>query len=128
MVLETRGPLNGFRVLDLAGETGLPCTRFLADLGADVVKVEPPGGDPARDRPPFAGDLSDRERSLYFLHWNANKRGITLNLDTPAGQALFRDLARTADVVVETTRPGTMEARGLSYKDLSAVNPGVVVT
>jgi crotonobetainyl-CoA:carnitine CoA-transferase CaiB-like acyl-CoA transferase len=126
--LMTRGPLNGFRVLDLADETGLPCTRFLADLGADVVKVERPGGDAERQRPPFAGDKPDPERSLYFLHWNANKRGITLNLDAPDGQQLFRELAREADVVVETSRPGTMEARGLGYSDLAAVNPRLVVT
>ncbi len=122
------GILAGFRVLDLADEKGLPCTKFFADLGADVIKVEPPGGDPTRARPPFAGDVADRERSLYFLHWNANKRGITLDLETPDGQALFRQLARTADVVVETFNPGVMARWGLDYAALAALNPGLVVT
>jgi len=122
------GPLSGFRVLDLADETGLPCTRFLADLGADVIKVEQPGGDPTRARPPFADDQPHPERSLYFLHWNANKRGITLDLATPDGQDLFRQLTRTADVVVETFRPGTLEGWGLGYEVLAAENPRVIVT
>src|ERR687885_1946028 len=96
------GILAGFRVLDLADEKGLPCTKFFADLGADVVKVEPPGGDPTRARPPFAGDVPHPERSLYFLHYNANKRSITLNLEHERGQAIFRNLVKTADVVIET--------------------------
>jgi len=122
------GPLIGIRVLDLADEKGLPCTKFFADLGADVIKVEQPGGDPTRSRPPFAGDRPHPERSLYFLHWNANKRGITLDLETPDGQALFRELAKTADVVVETFRPGTMEAWGLGYEALAALNPRLILT
>jgi crotonobetainyl-CoA:carnitine CoA-transferase CaiB-like acyl-CoA transferase len=122
------GPLSGIRVLDLADETGLPCTRFLADLGADVVKIERPGGDPTRARPPFAGDHPHPERSLYFLHWNANKRSVTLDLETPDGQALFRELARTADVVVETFKPGTLDAWGLGYEALAAANPRLILT
>jgi crotonobetainyl-CoA:carnitine CoA-transferase CaiB-like acyl-CoA transferase len=122
------GPLTGFRVLDLADEKGLVCTKFLADVGADVIKVERPGGDATRARPPFAGDLPGSERSLYFLHNNANKRGITLDLDSPDGQRIFRDLAKTADVVVETFPPGTMSHRGLGYDALAAINPGIVVT
>ncbi|MPZ14323.1 MAG: hypothetical protein GEU73_07840 [Chloroflexi bacterium] len=130
MTVEPRvdGPLGGFRVLDLADEKGLPCTRFLADLGADVIKVERPGGDSTRARPPFSEDLPHAERSLYFLHWNANKRGITLNLKEPDGQALFRELVRRADVVVETSQPGTMDRRGLGFAALQAVNPRVVMT
>src|SRR5579871_1834980 len=125
---QTSGPLSGFRVLDLADEKGLPCTRFLADLGADVIKVERPGGDATRSRPPFAQDIPHPERSLYFLHWNANKRGITLDLDSPDGQALFLQLARTADVVVETFRPGTLEDWGLGYEALAAINPRIILT
>jgi crotonobetainyl-CoA:carnitine CoA-transferase CaiB-like acyl-CoA transferase len=122
------GILAGLRVLDLADEKGLACTKFFADLGADVVKIELPGGDPTRARPPFAGDVPHPERSLYFLHYNANKRGITLDLATPDGQALFRDLARTADVVVETFPPGTLDGWGLGYAALSALNPRLVLT
>jgi len=122
------GALEGIRVLDLADEKGLPCTKFLADLGADVIKIEPPSGDATRARPPFAGDIPHPERSLYFLHHNANKRGITLNLASPDGQALFKQLARKADVVVETFAPGTMAGWGLGYSELAAINPRIVVT
>jgi benzylsuccinate CoA-transferase BbsE subunit len=122
------GILSGFRVLDLADEKGLPCTKFFADLGADVIKIEQPGGDPMRGRPPFAQDQAHPERSLYFLHWNANKRGITLDLESPDGQALFRQLARTADVVVETFNPGTLDRWGVGYEALAAENPGIIMT
>jgi crotonobetainyl-CoA:carnitine CoA-transferase CaiB-like acyl-CoA transferase len=120
--------LEGVRVLDLADEKGLPCTKFLADLGADVIKIEEPHGDRTRSRPPFAGDIPHPERSLYFLHYNANKRGITLDLATPDGQRLFQELARTADVVVETFPPGTLEGWGLGYDVLSALNPRIIMT
>ena len=124
----TGGPLEGFRVLDLADEKGSACTRYFADLGADVIKVEPPGGHPTRARPPFAHSQQHPERSLYFLHYNANKRSITLNLDSPDGQSLFRRLAATADVVVETFAPGTMASWGLDYPTLAAIQPRIVVT
>ena len=120
--------LEGVRVLDLADEKGLPCTKFLADLGADVVKIEEPHGDRTRARPPFAGDIPHPERSLYFLHNNANKRGITLDLATPDGQRLFKELARTADVVVETLPPGTMQGWGIGYDALSTINPRLILT
>ncbi len=122
------GILSGIRVLDLADDKGLPCTKFFADLGADVVKIEQPGGDPTRARPPFAQDRPHPERSLYFVHWNANKRGITLDFEQPDGQELFRQLARTADVVVETFNPGVLDRWGLGYEALSALNPGRIMT
>jgi crotonobetainyl-CoA:carnitine CoA-transferase CaiB-like acyl-CoA transferase len=124
--LATGGALEGVRVLDLADEKGLPCTKFLADLGADVIKVEQPGGDESRARPPFAGDVPHPERSLYFLHYNSNKRGITLDLATRDGQELFRRLASTADVLVETFNPRQMDAWGLDYASLSKLNPGLI--
>ena len=120
--LPSGGALEGVRVLDLADEKGLPCTKFLADLGADVVKIEKPGGDESRTRPPFAGDVPHPERSLYFLHYNSNKRGITLDLESPDGQALFRRVAATADVLVETFNPGAMDAWGLDYASLAKLN------
>ena len=120
-------PLTGYRVLDLAQPIGLHCTKLIADMGADVVKVERPGGDPARWLPPFKNDLPHPEHSLYFLHYNTNKRGITLDLETRDGQALFLELARRADVVVETLPPGKMDELGLGYDTLSKRTPGIVV-
>src|ERR671932_2237662 len=87
------------RVLDLADQNGGLCGRILADLGADVVKVEPPGGDPGRRVPPFADDYPEPERSLTWLAGNINKRGITCNLEMASGRALLLRLADRADVL-----------------------------
>ena len=121
-------PLAGLRVLDLADDSGYLCGRALADLGADVVKVEPPDGDPGRRVPPFAGDRDETERGLTWLAGNVNKRGITCNLGRERGRELFRRLAARADVVVETFPPGHLAALGLSHEALSAENPGLVLT
>ena len=120
-------PLSGYRVLDVAGPLGFHCVKLLADMGAEVLKVEPPKGDPARLTPPFKGDVPHPERSLYFLHFNTNKRGITLDLECPDGRAIFQELAARADVLVETFPPGRMEAIGLGYETLSAANPDLVM-
>jgi benzylsuccinate CoA-transferase BbsE subunit len=115
--------LISLRVLDLADESGALCGRILADLGADVIKVEPPGGDPGRHVPPFADDQPDPERSLSWLAANAGKRSITCDLSSPTGRDLFRRLAERADVVV-TTRP---LGPGLAYDDLAERNPRLIV-
>ena len=120
--------LEGVRALDLAGPEGHYCGRVLADLGAEVIKVEPPQGDPARHIGPFKNDQPDPEASLYFINFNTNKKSITLDLTTQQGQEVSRDLARTADAVVESFPPGTMEAWGLSYRELQQVNPGLIMT
>src|SRR5947208_2712507 len=83
-------PLGGLRVLDLADDSGSVCGRILADLGADIVKVEPPGGDPGRRVPPFADNRPEPERSLSWLAANVNKRGITCHLGLVSGRELFR--------------------------------------
>ena len=124
---DEESPLSGYRVLDLAGPLAFHCVKLLADMGADVVKIEPPGGDQARRIPPFKDDLLHPEKSLYFLHYNTNKRGITLNLDSRDGRAIFLELARSADVVVETFRPGRMDELGLGYSVLIAENPGLIM-
>ena len=121
------GPLLPYRVLDLAGPPGLHCTKLLADLGADVIKVEPPAGDMSRRVPPFKDDLPHRETSLYSLHFNTNKRGITLDVASADGHAILLALARQADVVVETYPPAESDRLGLSYARLSAANPRLVV-
>jgi len=120
--------LAGRRVLDLAGEPGMYCGKLLADMGADVIKVEPPGGDPARNLPPFFRDQPGPDHSLTFLYQNTSKRGITLDLAREEGRDLFRRLARCADLVVETFPPDHLEHLGLGYDALSRDNPGIVLT
>lgn len=121
------GPLAGLRVLELADETGQFCGKLLGDLGADVVKIEPAGGEPCRRIGPFLDDVPHPERSLSFWYYNTSKRGITLSLDTADGRALFRRLAGTADVIVETFRPGKLVSLGLGYEALRDHNPGLIL-
>ncbi len=121
------GPLAGLRVLELSDEKGQFCGKLMGDLGADVVKIEPPGGEPNRHVGPFLDDIPHPDRSLSFWYYNTSKRAITLNLDTPDGRALFRRLAAGADVILETCRPGTLSALGIGYEALSADNPRLVM-
>ena len=123
--------LDGVRVLDLSRVLAGPwCTQTLADLGADVVKVERPGvGDDTRGwGPPFlpAADGSDSAESAYFLGANRNKRSITCDLSSTQGQQLIRDLAARADVLVENFKVGDMQRYGLDYSSLKAINPKLV--
>ncbi len=100
------GPLAGLRVLELADEKGQFCGKLLGDLGADVVKVEPPGGEAARRVGPYLDDIPHPDRSLSFWYYNTSKRGITLDLETAEGRGLFKRLADEADIVLETRQPG----------------------
>jgi crotonobetainyl-CoA:carnitine CoA-transferase CaiB-like acyl-CoA transferase len=118
-------PLAGLRVVDLADEKGELCGRLLADLGADVIRLEPPGGALSRALPPFA---PGGEASLYFAVRNAGKRGAVVDLETKAGRARLDALLGGADVLVESTRPGTLERLGLGAETLLARHPGLVVT
>lgn len=121
--------LDDLLVLDLSqGIAGPLCARLLGDFGADVIKVEPPGGECGRRIPPFFQDDPHLEKSLFFLLTNLNKRGIVLDLEQPDGAALFRRLARQADVIVESFPPGYLAARGLDHDALAADNPGLVMT
>ena len=120
--------LGHLRVLDLAGASGQPAGRILADWGADVIKIEPPGGDPARLMAPFAGGDPHREKSLFFLHNNTNKRSAVLDVRTPDGAEAFKRLVSEADVVLETFKPGLMATLGLDYERLSALNPALIMT
>jgi benzylsuccinate CoA-transferase BbsE subunit len=121
------GPLAGVRVLELADEKGQFCGKLMGDLGADVIKIEPPGGEPARRVGPFLDDIPHPERSLSFWYYNTSKRGITLDLGSEEGRALFKRLAGGADIVLETFHPGHLDALGLGYAGLSAESPGLIM-
>ncbi len=120
--------LGDVRVLDLTGPLGNYCTKLLADLGADVIKVEKPGGCSTRNIGPFYHDEPDPERSLYFYHFNTNKRSITLDIETADGRDVFQRLVKTADILVETLPPGYLERLGLGYSSLQQVNPRLILT
>jgi crotonobetainyl-CoA:carnitine CoA-transferase CaiB-like acyl-CoA transferase len=119
--------LHSIRVLDLTDQKGLLCGRILADLGADVLKIEEPGGDKARDIGPFYHDVPDPEKSLSWFAYNLNKRGITLNIETADGQAIFKRLVEKADMVVESFPVGYMDKLGLGYSSLAQINPGMIM-
>jgi crotonobetainyl-CoA:carnitine CoA-transferase CaiB-like acyl-CoA transferase len=130
-----RGSLNaraltGVTVLELGRMVAAPyAAKLLADLGADVVKIEEPGvGDPSRRRGPFPNDAPHPERSGLFLYLNTSKRGITLNLESDGGRRIFRKLIGAADVLIEDATPRELDRLGLGYAELSALNPRLVVT
>jgi len=116
--------LSHCRALDLTDDKGFLCGKTLADLGADVIKIERPGGDPSRKIGGFWGDVPDPESRLYWFAYNSNKRGITLNIESAEGREIFIKLVRTADFVIESFPPGYMEKLGLGYSSLSEINKG----
>ncbi len=120
----TYGLLNGLRVLELGEFISAPyCAKLLADMGAQVLKIERPTGDWARDYGPYPNDLPHREHSGMFLYLNANKRGITLNLDTPTGREIFANLLSRFDVLVHNIHPTEMARIGLDYQTLCHAPP-----
>ena len=125
----TYGLLTGLRVLELGEFVSAPyCGKLLADMGADVLKVErAPSGDWARDYGPFPNDLPNRERSGLFLYLNANKRGLTLNLDTPTGREIMAGLVSKSDALVHNLHPTEMDRTGLEYNVLRQHNDGLVM-
>ncbi len=124
----SEGVLEGIRVLDLAGPMGVYCGKLWADMGADVIKVEPPAGDPMRSLGPFYKDEVHPEKSLYFFHYNTSKRSITLNLNTADGRELFKKLVKDTDILLETFPPGYMNDLGLGYTQLKEINPRLIMT
>lgn len=138
--------LAGLRILDLTDLKGAMCAKLFGDMGADVIKIEPPEGDATRRIGPFLDDKPHRggnvsstrhetldtsplsERSLLFWFYNTSKRGITLDLNQPAGQELAQQLAAKADVLVESAAPGTLARLGLGYDELKQLNPNLVLT
>ena len=119
--------LAPYRVLDLTDERGLLAGKILADLGADVVQIEPPGGNPARNIGPFYGDDPQPEKSLFWWAYAANKRSITLDLEQKGGQALLKKMVAEADFLVESFVPGYLDTLGLGYDLLAEINPKLVM-
>jgi len=120
--------LSPYRVLDLTDGRGVLCGKILADLGADVIKIERPGGDPARNIGPFYHDIPHPERSLFWFALNTNKRGITLNIETSDGREIFKKLVEGAHFVIESFDPGYLAGLGLSYSVLSKLNSQIIMT
>jgi crotonobetainyl-CoA:carnitine CoA-transferase CaiB-like acyl-CoA transferase len=120
--------LNPYRILDLTDERGLICGKLLRDLGAEVIKIEKPGGDPARSIGPFYHDVPDPEKSLYWFSLNTGKRGITLDITSSKGKEIFKKLVQKADCVLESFRPGYLENLGLGYQDLCRLKPDLIMT
>jgi CoA:oxalate CoA-transferase len=115
-------PLSGLQVIDFTRVLAGPhCTKALRDLGADIIKIEPPGGDIGRVGLPHIGDMG-----LYYVQQNAGKRNLSIDLNWPEAREIVADLCRTADVIVENFRPGTLHHFGLGYRDVEAFNPGVI--
>ena len=118
--------LEGIRVVDLSHVLAAPTTTMiLADLGAEVIHVEPPHGDDAREFGPFAGEV-DKNLSGYFISLNRNKKGIVLNLKHPKAREILLEMVKKSDVVIENFRPTTMKKMGLHFEDLKKINPGII--
>jgi crotonobetainyl-CoA:carnitine CoA-transferase CaiB-like acyl-CoA transferase len=120
--------MNDLRVIELCNEAGAWAGKLLADMGADVIKVEPPAGSLTRTYGPFYQDVPHLDRSLTYWHYNTSKRGITLDLEQEAGREAFKKLVASADVVIEDQAPGQMAAWGLDYPDLVQLNPTLIMT
>ena len=123
------GPFAGIRVLDLTEGGSMICGKMFGDLGADVIKVEMPGGSPSRKYGPhLREDLCGNDAGLLWLAYNVNKRGITLNLESEDGQSLFKGLVSKTDIVLESFEPGYLEGLGLDYEAISSINPRIILT
>ena len=120
--------LSPYRVLDLTDQRGYICGKILAGLGAEVIKVEPPQGDPGRSTDPFPSGAQGPTKSFYWCAYNVNKDSITLDLTSAQGRELFKRLAAKADFVIESFKPGYLASLGLGYDTLSQINPGLILT
>ncbi len=121
-------PLSPYTALDLSEGGFNWCAKLLADLGADVIKIEPPGGSPTRRRGPFAVGSSGTPLSLFWAAYCVNKRGVTLDIHSQQGADTLRALAQDADILIESFAPGRLASLGLGYEDIARVNPALVYT
>ena len=127
MTEQRPGALTDLLVLDLADEKGMYAGKLLADMGARVILVEPPGGHMARHMGPFRDDRPDPNASLSFWYHATNKESVTLDIADPAGARLLRDLAGRADIVLESFQPGYLDSLGIGYDALSEINPRLIM-
>ena len=127
-MIENSGSLSDIRILDFTGELGPYATKMYAGLGADIIHLEPIDGDPLRDVGPFYKGIPGKERGLQFLYYNADKKGMPLDLKKEKGREIFVELCKKSDMLFESFAPGILEELGLSYDVLSAVNPKLVHT
>ncbi len=122
------GPLTDLRVVELCDELGQLAGKLLADMGADVIKVEPPAGSTARAIGPFVKDISGPNRSLNFWYHNTNKRSVVLDLErSQADRSIFRRLVASASIVVESCRPGYLPGLGFGFEDLRAARDNLIM-
>ena len=119
----SQGALSDLTVLDLCDEKGQYMGKLMGEMGARVVKIEPPEGDDARSIRPFRNDVPDQNQSLHFWAFNTAKEGVTLDIEQPEGREILKKLVAKADVLLESFDPGYMDSLGLGYPDLSAINP-----
>lgn len=126
----TPSALKGVKILEYCTTvSGAYCAKLMADLGAEVIKIEAPGiGDGARRKPPFLHDEPDPEKSGLFMYINTSKFGITLDPEKPEGRKVFKKLVRDVDILIEDHQPGEMEKIGLGYDTLKKINPGLIMT
>jgi benzylsuccinate CoA-transferase BbsE subunit len=120
--------LTGYRALDLTDEKGFVCGKILAAMGVETIKIEPPGGDPARNIPPYLNGEPETNTSIYWLANNTDKRSITLNLVLEQGRELFKKLVRGCDFIIESFQPGYLDSIGVGYLALEKINPRIILT
>src|SRR5258708_2462694 len=125
MMQNSNAALSGIRVLDLADNAVAYASRLLADLGAEVIRIEPPPGNAMRGADPEVAE--DEVARCAHAFWNANKKAISLDLGSTDGRRLFGDLVAKSDVVIETFAPGTLSALGIGYETMKDRNPGIIL-
>lgn len=126
--MNAKAPLSDYRILDLTEGVGYACGFSFAELGAEVLKVEKPGGDPTRNKAPFYHNEPHPEKSLLWFAYNLNKKSITLNIEAADGQEIFKKLVMNADVVLESFSPGYLDNLNLGYSSLNKINRRIILT